>query len=170
MKPATAWLLMAVGIVLASGATLWRTQWVGRAERSEAALVALQRQPPVASAAPRAELPQDFVVALPRAPSLDPVVRDLQRLCGELGATFVSIDAVPRGPTPRTLMRNDATVVLRGPYVALKSVLQQALDRHANVLVQRLNVRRLPGTGEAVEAQIVLTQLGHPQPAGAAAR
>lgn len=171
LKPGTAWTVMAVGIALVVGSTVWRMQWGAQALRSEAELTALQRQPvPRASAVAPAEPPRDFVVALPDAPSLEPVARDLQRLCAELGATFVSIDAAPRPPTPRTLLRNEATIVLRGPYAALKSVLAQVLDRHANVLVQRVTLRRLAGTGEGVEAQVALTQVGRPKVTDAGAR
>lgn len=155
---------MAVGgVMLASGAVLWRLEMQGIAERSRAAVAALRKEGAAAMQAPAAaatEPQPNFAAALAVSPTLAPIAQDLKYFCAELGVDLVTIDTTTREATSRTLQRNEATVVLRGPYGALKSVVAQLLSRHRDVMIPRVALRRLPGTGDVIEAQVALTQLG----------
>ena len=138
-------------------ASLWRASAAAHLARiSSRGEVPAQSGPtlPAKDAAPDA----DFTVHLPETAAIDALVRDIQRHGVAAGVLFVGLDAAEKPPTAEMLGRIDVTVLLRGRYAGIKSVLSQVLGRFPNVVLQRLAVRRVTG-GEDLEASIGLVVL-----------
>jgi hypothetical protein len=154
------WLAASVATAtLAGAALLWKHTAEQRVQRAIASLVVLENQRSMEAQRPSVhKLPKnDFAHALPTSTPLDPIVRDLQRFSAASMVNFVSLDASSRGSTTRMLGRTEFDVSLRGEYVKLKSVLGQLVDRHPQLLVQRISLRRLSGpTDLEVAVQLVL--------------
>ncbi len=165
------WLaVLAVAGALAVASAFWRMESARRAQRADASIDRLKEQLLRESARPAAAeaAKGDFTNTLPVSPSIDPIVRDLQRFSSATAVSFVSLDASSREPSTRTLGRTDITVTLRGDYVKLKEVLRQLLDRYPQLLVQRVSLRRLSGPLD-LEAGLQLLLLSKPLPVASGA-
>jgi len=88
-------------------------------------------------------------------------VRDLQRASRAAGVTFVSIAAVDRAPTFRSVGRLELRLSLRGSYVNLKAVCSEVVARQPSAVVQRIAMRQAAGPGD-LEAQVDLLLLSRP--------
>lgn len=111
----------------------------------------------------------NFAEVVPAAVLIDPIVSQFQRSGAELGVGFVSVAVAERAPTPQTLGRVQLSVMLRGSYSNIKSVLAEAFDRHPQLILERLTMRRITAPAD-LEARVDLLLVTRPQFASASAR
>lgn len=102
-----------------------------------------------------------YVARLSRMPPVEAVVRDIQRTGFSLSVTVASIDATVHEPRLAVLGRAELSIVLRGDYSSLKSILSQVLARYPNAVLQRLSFRRLSNATE-LEANVGLILVTRP--------
>lgn len=122
-----------------------------------------------ASAPATAKPAGDFVQSLPALPP-EPgaVVSQLQRACRAAGVTLVSVAATQHAATATNLGRLDLELEMKGPYVGIKQVLAETLDRHASSTVRTLRMRN-DGTAGALQAHVVVSWWARPVTAGRSA-
>lgn len=101
---------------------------------------------------------------LPAAPLVETVADELQRVTTDAGASLVSILTNRQGATPLMLGRVQISVVIRGTYQRLKTVLAEVKDRYPVLLVEQLTMRRL-ALPNNLEARASLLLLARPLPA-----
>jgi len=154
---------VALCAALALAASFWR--YSADADLARAEAQAKASEPAVrggsAAAADVTAPAADFTARLPAAAAVDTLVRDVQRNAATAGVLFVGLDAAEKAPTAEALGRIDVTVLLRGPYAGIKSVLAQVLDRFPNVVLQRLDMKRV-GNGDGLDANASVVVLGRP--------
>lgn len=162
-KPSGWWLSAAIAVALAVVAWLWHLslQHKLRALQAEQSAVAQ-----ALAARPGHPAPQphkhSVVPTLPAQAHAEPLLRHLLRSSAAQGVALMNTAVLQVAPTLQTLGRQDMAVSLRGPYPRVKAVLADVAGAHGNLVWQRLVLRRAPGPGNEVDAQVELSLLSQP--------
>jgi hypothetical protein len=154
---------LGICITIALTTSLWQHGERNKLAAVEASVKTLSGQLDLSTATPSAppEPTGDFATVLPTDVSAEPLVRDLQRFSAASSVKLISVDLATRAATLRSLGRTDISVVLKGDYPEIKSVLQQLLGRHPQLVFQRLSLRKAEGPTE-LEASFAVLLLSRP--------
>jgi Tfp pilus assembly protein PilO len=147
-----------IGLALGSTLLAWRT---GRTQRSSInqalELVQQQAKEPNQSSllsSDRFTNAANFTRSLPSQPPVETLASALDRTTKGANVVLTSIQVQPYAVQDGQLRTTDLSVVLRGSYPQLKQSLQDLLDSHPAVTVQRLGLRRT-STPRDVEVSVV---------------
>jgi Tfp pilus assembly protein PilO len=123
--------------------------------------------PPARADVSRAETLSDFVQTVPSVIEARPVLADIQRMASRTGISLAGVQVQPRAPAPESLGRLDLTLSLRGSYANVKQLSGDLLDRHPNMTLSHLTMRKTASPTD-LETSIVLTLWGAPLATGSA--
>ncbi len=108
-----------------------------------------------------APLRKDFTGALPATIRVPEVVSAIQAACAKAAVALTGIQVQTRPSSASQLGRAELAVSLRGPYTAVRDVIDQVLARYVDVTPSRLNLRRLERVAD-VEASLTLSVWARP--------
>lgn len=162
-------LLAAVITAGAIGASSWHAS-AARGSEFDALLQEARRANDAAVAAlPRGSAQsEDFVSTLPGAVSTSALVQQLQQESASAGVALVSVQVNARRDSAEQLGQTELAVQLRGPYVACKQVIKQMLERHTNLTLGHLRMRKAP-TASEIEMHLSISAWTRPAQAATSA-
>jgi hypothetical protein len=160
------WIFASFALLIGVMAAIAAINWLNRNTELLAAQLEssdgthLRIQPP-ASTSPAPT--KNFVSDLPQTTGVHELLLSLSSLARSAGVTIVSVEVQGNVPAREQLLRAELAVTAKGSYGAVKHWLSQSLDRHANLTVQKLVLRRAgPDTGVQtdIEAAAVFSVWG----------
>lgn len=99
----------------------------------------------------------DYTTSFPQAAPAEPVLRQFQRSASKAGVTIGSLNVGQANASPIALGHSELELNMRGAYAPIKAVVGEVLDRYPNLLLQRLNLQRIPASTELdARAEFVL--------------
>jgi hypothetical protein len=155
-------LLVCVGVAAATGARS-RHASVARLGELDASLQGARRANDAAFVMFPAGVSksEDFVSSLPGAVSTSTLVQQLQQESASAGVTLVSVQVNARRDSAEQLGQTELAVQLRGPYAACKQVIKQMIERHHNLTLGNLRIRKAP-TASEIEMQLNISAWTRP--------
>ncbi len=109
------------------------------------------------AATQQTQTPSDFTFRLPD----EPFLAKLQATCTQADVKLGSFQAQPSAPVPGQLRHIQLTVTMAGGYPALKQVVADMLDQHANLGLARWTLHRRSGPAD-IEASVSFTLWARP--------